>query len=111
MGTLAPMTTLGETAPGDVRQVLARMRGLDAALPRHDGVAVFNRVYLSVTEEVGRRLAAGEFGDRRAAGELAVRFAGRYLAAVADDRAGRRAPACWRPLLRMRGHRGVRPLQ
>lgn len=105
------MTTVREPAPGDVRQVLARMRVLDAALPRDDGVAVFNRVYLSVTEEVGRRLAAGGFADPLAARELAVRFADRYLAAVTDGRAGRRAPACWRPLLRMRGHRGVRPLQ
>jgi hypothetical protein len=87
------------------------MRGLDTELPRHDGVAVFNRVYLSVTEEVRRRLAAGEFADPYVAGELAVRFAGRYLAAVEDDVVGRRPPACWRPLLRMRRHRGVRPVQ
>ncbi|WP_225849590.1 DUF5995 family protein [Streptomyces sp. HPF1205] len=105
------MTTVREAAPEDVRQVLARMRALDTALPRHDGVAVFNRVYLSVTEEVEGRLAAGGFADPGAAGELAARFAGRYLAAVGDGRGGRRTPACWRPLLRMRGHRGVRPLQ
>lgn len=178
-------------APRDVGQVLARMRGLDAALPHGDGVAVFNRVYLSVTEEVRRRLASGAFADERTAAELAVRFAARYLAAVEDgaardgpyerppgglvrprrdhgrghvpgsehvpgqadghsdkhrDRDGdadgdkhrhvpgqadadgrgdahrhgqrgghaRRAarpPACWRPLLRMRGHRGIRPIQ
>lgn len=97
--------------PTDVTPVLSRMRTLDAALPAADGIAVFNRVYLSVTEELQRRLAAADFEDRRAAGELTVRFAGRYLAAVADDAAGRRPPASWRPLLRMRGHRGVRPVQ
>lgn len=95
----------------DVGGVLARMREVDAGLPPGDGVAVFNRVYVAVTEQVRRRLAAGDFADREAAGELAVRFAGRYLAAVEDDAAGRRPPACWRPLLRLRAHPRIRPLQ
>ncbi|MFG3021255.1 DUF5995 family protein [Streptomyces sp. NPDC048254] len=97
------------TAPVDT--VVSRMRALDAALPERDGIAVFNRVYLSVTEEVERRLDAGRFGDPRAAATLDVRFAERYLAAVdaaADDR---RPPACWRPLFQFRRHPGVRPLQ
>ncbi|MFF4488277.1 DUF5995 family protein [Streptomyces sp. NPDC001544] len=94
-----------------VEAVVSRMRGLDAALPARDGVAVFNRVYLAVTEEVERRLRAGIFPDPGAASALDVRFAERYLAAVdavADDR---RPPACWRPLFQFRRHPGVRPLQ
>lgn len=87
------------------------MRALDAALPARDGVAVFNRVYLTVTEEVGRRLDAGEFPDPRAAGTLDVRFAQRYLAAVDAAGEDRRPPACWRPLFQLRRHPGVRPLQ
>jgi hypothetical protein len=105
------MTTAGRADGADVGQVAARMREVGSGLPARDGVAVFNRVYLSVTDEVRRRLGAGEFADPDVAGELAVRFAGRYLAAIEDDAAGRRPPACWRPLLRMRGHRGVRPVQ
>ncbi|MCM2418235.1 MULTISPECIES: DUF5995 family protein [unclassified Streptomyces] len=105
------MTTVRRTVPGDVDEVVARMRALDAALPPHDGVAVFNRVYLSVTEEMRRLMSAGVFDDPHAAAELDVRFAGRYLAAVGAVSSRRRAPACWRPLLQLRGHRGVRPLQ
>ncbi|MGW3462312.1 DUF5995 family protein [Streptomyces olivaceoviridis] len=97
------------TAPVDA--VVARMRALDAALPPRDGVAVFNRVYLAVTEEVDRRLDAGEFPDPRAATALDVRFAERYLAAVDAADADRRPPACWRPLFQFRRHPGVRPLQ
>ncbi|PKW06538.1 hypothetical protein SAMN05428944_6407 [Streptomyces sp. 1222.5] len=97
------------TTPVDA--VLRRMRALDAALPERDGVAVFNRVYLAVTEEVGRHLHGGRFGDPRAAIALDVRFAERYLAAVDTVAAGRRPPACWRPLLQLRHHPGVRPLQ
>ncbi|MFI0234073.1 DUF5995 family protein [Streptomyces sp. NPDC017086] len=97
------------TTPVDT--VVARMRALDAALPARDGVAVFNRVYLTVTEEVDLRLAAGEFANPRAAGTLGARFAERYLAAVDAAAADRRPPACWRPLFQLRRHPGVRPLQ
>jgi hypothetical protein len=91
--------------------LLSRMRALDAALPPRDGVAVFNRVYLAVTEEVDRRIDAGRFADPRAAVTLDVRFAERYLAAVDAAASDRRPPACWRPLFQFRRHPGVRPLQ
>ncbi|MET9911324.1 DUF5995 family protein [Streptomyces sp. NPDC006476] len=94
-----------------VDTVVSRMRALDARLPERDGLAVFNRVYLAVTESVDRHIDRGGFTDPRAAITLDVRFAERYLAAVeavADDR---RPPACWRPLFQFRRHPGVRPLQ
>jgi hypothetical protein len=94
-----------------VDTVVRRMRALDAAWPERDGVAVFNRVYLAVTEEVDRRLDAGHFSDAPAAITLDVRFAERYLAAVEAVAADRRPPACWRPLFQFRRHPGVRPLQ
>lgn len=81
------MTTYGlprppRAAEGGLAGVVAAMRALDRALPPGDGVAVFNSVYLTVTQEIAGRLAAGAFADPYAAGELAARFAGRYLAAV-----------------------------
>ncbi|MFJ7149796.1 DUF5995 family protein [Streptomyces sp. NPDC100445] len=97
------------TTPVDT--VARRMRALGAVLPERDGVGVFNRVYLAVTEEVGRHLRTGEFTDPRAAATLDVRFAERYLAAVDAAAAGHRPPACWRPLFQLRHHPGVRPLQ
>ncbi|MGW7353860.1 DUF5995 family protein [Streptomyces sp. NPDC054784] len=97
----------------DADWVVRRMRGLGAALPPDDGVAVFNQVYLDVAEELRQRLERGHFEDRAAAvaGELGVRFAERYLAAVDAAAAGRRAPACWRPLFQLRHHPAVRPAQ
>ncbi|WP_203634328.1 DUF5995 family protein [Streptomyces sp. SID10815] len=97
--------------PDTVDAVLTRMRSLAATLPERDGIAVFNRVYLTVTEAVGHRLTAGRFTDPHAAATLDVRFAGRYLAAVDAADRGRRPPACWRPLFQLRRHPGVRPLQ
>ncbi|MBT3152061.1 hypothetical protein HTV45_14415 [Streptomyces sp. CHD11] len=91
--------------------VISRMRALDAVLPARDGVAVFNRVYLAVTEAVDQRIDAGLFPDTRAAIALDVRFAERYLAAVDAVFEERRPPACWRPLFASRHHPGVRPLQ
>ncbi|MEV5546887.1 DUF5995 family protein [Streptomyces sp. NPDC052309] len=99
------------TVPGTVDGVLSRMRALDATLPPWDGVAVFNRVYLAVTEAVDRQIDGGRFPDARAAITLDVRFAERYLAAVDAADADRRPPACWRPLFQFRRHPGVRPLQ
>ncbi|MDF3302385.1 DUF5995 family protein [Streptomyces sp. K1PA1] len=91
--------------------VVARMRELDAELPARDGIAVFNRVYLAVTEEVARGLSAGRFTDSRAAADLDVRFARRYLTAVDREAGQDLPPACWRPLFQFRRHPGVRPLQ
>jgi hypothetical protein len=94
-----------------LHSVVLRMRGIGDRLPQGDGVAVFNRVYLSVTLELQRRLESGWFGDRVSAEELGARFAGRYLAAVEAQSAGLRPPACWRPLFQLRRHPFVRPLQ
>ncbi|WP_405641920.1 DUF5995 family protein [Streptomyces sp. NBC_00019] len=94
-----------------VDAVVSRMRALDEALPERDGIAVFNRVYLAVTEAVDRGIDAGRFTDARAAITLDVRFAERYLRAVETVTDERRPPACWRPLFQYRRHPGVRPLQ
>ncbi|MCW8382974.1 DUF5995 family protein [Streptomyces justiciae] len=97
------------TTPVDT--VVDRMRALDEALPERDGIAVFNRVYLAVTEAVDRGIDSGRFVDARAAITLDVRFAERYLRAVEAVARDRRPPACWRPLFQFRRHPGVRPLQ
>jgi AcrR family transcriptional regulator len=87
------------------------MRALDAALHPRDGVAVFNRVYLAVTQAVDRHIDTGRFTDPHAAITLDVRFAQRYLDVVEAAADERRPPACWRPLFQLRRHPGVRPLQ
>ncbi|WP_346766405.1 DUF5995 family protein [Streptomyces sp. CB01881] len=94
-----------------VDEVIRRLREIDAGLPDGDGVAVFNRMYLTVTAAVHRRLAGPYFADPAAMAELDAVFAGRYLLAVDAVAAGRRPPACWRPLFELRGHSGVHPLQ
>ncbi|MFJ6699755.1 DUF5995 family protein [Streptomyces sp. NPDC091272] len=94
-----------------VDSVVERMRTVRSGWHPDDGVAVFNRVYLTVTEEIGRQIDFGRFADRHAAATLDVLFAERYLAAVEAAASGRRTPACWRPLFQYRRHPGLRPLQ
>lgn len=110
-GTATPRPPQPPPAQGALDSVVARMRGVGAQLPQGDGVAVFNRMYLSVTLELQRGLESGWFSDSEATGELGARFAARYLAAVEAQREGRRPPACWRPLFQMRRHPYVHPLQ
>ncbi|MCX5209091.1 DUF5995 family protein [Kitasatospora sp. NBC_00240] len=94
-----------------VDQAVDRMRALRDLLPAADGVAVFNRMYLTVTELVRDRLTDGYFEDPPAVAALDALFAGRYLRAVDAAAAGTRPPACWRPLFELRGHPGIHPLQ
>ncbi|WP_329486544.1 DUF5995 family protein [Kitasatospora sp. NBC_01246] len=125
-GTAASVTGAGAGAPATrtVDEVLGRLRAIGAGLPLDDGVAVFNRMYLTVTDAVRRRLARPEhsrgapdrlgrpyFADPAGMAELDVVFAGRYLLALDAEAAGRPVPACWRPLFALRAHRGVHPLQ
>ncbi|GAA0686365.1 DUF5995 family protein [Kitasatospora atroaurantiaca] len=104
------MTQLTDSAL-PVDQVIDRMRELQQGLPEADGVAVFNRMYLTVTELVRERLAATFFDDPTGVAHLDAVFARRYLAAVDASGSGDRPTACWRPLFELRGHPGIHPLQ
>lgn len=102
--------------PTTVRGVLTRMRAIDAALPTGDGVAVFNRMYLTVTERIAALLegpaGAGttSFRNPAAMADLDVRFANLWLAAYDAAAARRSVPAAWRPLFDART-RGLLPVQ
>ena len=92
-----------------VKDVVARMRDIAAELPTGDGAAVFNRVYLRVTEMMLDRLTqGGVFYDDTFMAELDVRFASYWFAAydATDD-----MPRAWVPLFAARSHRDVLPIQ
>ena len=101
--------------PTTVGDVIARMREIDAALPADDGVAVFNRMYLTVTERIAAILAAPAddetaFGDPETMAALDVCFAGLWLAAYDADAGGRPVGPAWRPLFEERAS-GRLPVQ
>jgi hypothetical protein len=94
-----------------IAEAIARMQQLDADLPAADGLACFNRMYLEVTIEVGRRLAAGFFENPQFMTRLDVVFANLYLAAVDAALDGQTVPLAWRPLIEHRAYPGIEPIQ
>jgi len=93
-----------------IAKAIARMEQIEDDLAAADGLACFNRMYLEVTIEVGRRLAAGLFANPKFMTRLDVVFANLYLDAVnAADSAA--VPLAWRPLVEQRANPGIAPIQ
>ncbi len=91
--------------------VIDRLREIDSKLPRGDGIAEFNRVYLQVSELARDRLRDGFYRDPRFMERLGVAFAGLYFDAVDAAEAGGEVPRPWPPLVEARRRRGVEPVQ
>ena len=103
------------SVPTTVDGVVARLREIDGELSAGDGVAVFNRMYLTVTERIAeviaRRAAEGTtFRDAEVMADLDIRFANLWLAAHDADVARRTVPAPWRPLFESRDSKRI-PVQ
>ena len=94
--------------PVTVDDIVARLEEIDASLPPADGVACFNRMYLTVTRSVRDRVADGLFANPDLMATLDVTFAGLYLAAV--DAVGA-VPAAWAPLFARRSDERVETIQ
>lgn len=98
----------------DVRPVasipdaVAQMQAIGSILPAADGVACFNRMYLTVTQAVGTAVKAGDFTSSAFLEQLDVAFANRYFLALEPGTAGHR---CWDVLLKDRASTERTPLQ
>ncbi len=99
-----PVSSIGEAVD--------RMEAIAGALPETDGVACFNRMYLTVTREVGAHMEAGFFADPVFMDRLDVVFANLYLAAL-DSWAADPAAVCrsWRALISRHTRADLAPLQ
>ncbi|MGH2776860.1 MAG: DUF5995 family protein [Actinomycetota bacterium] len=98
--------------PATIEDVIARMRLIQAQLPPRDGVAQFNRMYLTVTEEVLQQSVDHEFEDKDFVERLDVVFANLYFMALEDHARDPQACArCWVPLFQSRGSSRIAPLQ
>jgi hypothetical protein len=97
--------------PTTVDGVIHRLRTIQSTRPSSDGVALFNGMYLDVTESVSAAIDADDFTDAEFMVELDVRFANRWLLAYDAAAAGREPPSAWKPLFEQRGTLGVLPLQ
>lgn len=98
--------------PDTVAGVMARLNEIQRDLSSGDGVAVFNAMYLRVTEQVAAELEAGTtFEDPEFMHELDVRFAGLWIAAYDEAVSGGNVPSPWAPLFEERSTRGIFPIQ
>jgi len=99
---------------GDARtidEVLERMAAIDAALPRDDGVATFNRMYTQVTRLVRDAVDLGEFAAGDFLERLDVHFANLFFAAYGADATGGQVPRAWAPLFEARARPRTHPIQ
>jgi hypothetical protein len=102
---------LGKTPVGTIDDVLARMREIDAALPRSDGIACFNMLYMTVTADVIKAEASGAFASNGFLTALDVAFANLYFAALQSLETGAAPPRAWAPLFAARASNAIAPLQ
>ena len=106
------MPPLSTPPPSTVAEVIARLRAIETAAPRSDGVACFARLYRKVTEGVDAELAGQTFADERFLAQLDLCFAGLFFSALdAYDRDRATTPSAWVPLFEQRSRRGITPLQ
>jgi hypothetical protein len=101
-----------DEAPRTIEEVLAIMGAIEAALPEHDGVARFNKMYRMVTEDVYRASIDQEFEDRAFLVLLDAVFADLYFRALQRFTAGGEdCPRAWVPLFESRSATRIAPLQ
>jgi hypothetical protein len=96
--------------PTTVDGVVARLHEIQAGLPAADGVAVFNGMYLTVTERIASILAEGTFRSPDVMADLDVRFADLWLTAYHASATGGTVPTAWKPLFAARAA-GLVPVQ
>jgi uncharacterized protein DUF5995 len=98
--------------PDRVPEVAERMRAIEKALPKRDGVRAFTSLYRAVTEDVDVRVRPETFADAPFARWLDVVFANLYFRALRAHVLGpKRPPRAWAPLFEARTRRSVAPIQ
>jgi hypothetical protein len=103
---------LPDQEPETISDVIARMQLIQAQLPPNDGVAQFNRMYMTVTEEVLARSTGHGFEDQEFVARLDVVFANLYFKALRDHGKDPQSCArCWIPLFQARASSRIAPIQ
>ena len=102
---------LNRTPVDAIGDVLARMQEIDEALPPADGIACFNKLYMTVTANVIDAETNGTFISNGFLAALDVAFGNLYFAALRALEAGAPVPRAWGPLFSARGAQGIAPLQ
>ena len=97
--------------PTTIDGVIDRLHTIQRSMSPTDGVGVFNRMYLEVTQRVAASIKKDTFADATFMIELDIRFATHWIRAYAAATAGRKPPSAWRPLFDHRRTKEVLPIQ
>lgn len=93
-----------------VQDVIVRLRRIDDELPSGDGAAVFNRMYITVTEQVAAGLSGAQlFRNPAFMAQLDVTFASLWLEAY--DAPSDAVPKAWAPIFERRHNGSLLPIQ
>jgi len=103
--------TVNSAIPATIADVILRMQQIDAVLPGNDGLKWFNRLYLTVTQQVDLHPPGGAWKNPLWLMRLDVVFAGFYFEAVRSSLIGNTVPAAWSVLFDARNHPGIDRIQ
>jgi hypothetical protein len=94
-----------------VADVMARLHRIDDELPSSDGAAVFNRMYITVTEQVAAGVSGTTqlFRDPAFMAQLDVIFASLWFEAY--DAPAHAVPKAWAPVFERRHTESLLPIQ
>jgi hypothetical protein len=95
----------------DIAGAVERMAAIESVLAPDDGVAAFNKMYLRVTQEVGKAVEGETFEHQEFLDRLDIVFANHYFAAFDADASHERVPRAWAPLFEARHKPHTHPIQ
>jgi Family of unknown function (DUF5995) len=98
-------------APSSIPAVLQTLETIENLCVDADGLKWFNWLYLTVTQAVESRVAAGGFNDSAWLAALDVQFANLYFNALSGWLSSGSCPGCWQAMFSCRGQSRIARIQ
>jgi len=102
---------VGEQRPQSITDVISALQQIDALLPGDDGLKWFNRLYLTVTQQVDQRPPESGWRNPDWLLRLDVTFAQLYFDAVEACLNAKEVPSAWQALIEARRRPGIDRIQ
>ena len=107
----AQLAAAVEITPQAIPEVLHVLQTIDGLCVDGDGLKWFNWLYLTVTQAVENRVAAGRFNDPQWLAELDVQFAALYFNALHAAVHGAPCPGSWEAMFLRRDQSEITRIQ
>jgi hypothetical protein len=107
----AQLAAAVQDPPQSIAGVLNLLQTIQNTCVDLDGLKWFNWLYLSVTDAIEQKVAAGGFNDARWLTALDVQFAALYFRSLYGGLTGRPCPACWNTMFAARNQARIARIQ